>query len=559
MRWSMDIQRCMLVAFLLGVPRVAGATDIVEAGNGFYTVLADLDRNGAYAVGTGLLHPITLQEGAQSNVLSGGFERAGVSFNSIRSYTSETDYFFGFPSFLFTSDPIFDCRLANTVDAPSVAWISDGMRDVGFTLTWQLEEAGDHLLVEQRLVARGDEPTNAAAEVTLSVTNLGTAEAQVGFRYVWAWTLGNHGVATAPTIGPKPPEPPAEPLTTVEVSFDDPTFRSYIVSLERTPSDPGPTEENAYIVEATMGGIPMDPPPTPPDRFLHTRLGEQLDPAEVDRYGAINTCFAQEIADPPRFALGGPSTAGVYYWGDQPETALVLAPGEQVSVTQYVFAYLDFPLACDAGPLQVVECDGHPTAVGLDGSGSANLGGGGVDFLWSSQDPAVVIEDETAVSPVVLLDELGVHDIDLLVHQGPFATGCSTQVELVDTTPPRVLRAMATPSTLWPPNHRLVPVRVAVETFDECDTDVDVRLIDVTVNEPDEVRHGGDGHTRGDVQGAVLGTADFEVLLRAERQGGRSGRTYTLLYEVTDEAGNVTVVPVEVPVDHDRRRARRRP
>lgn len=552
--------RCVLVALLLAGPVTGHATDIIEAGNDYYIVLADIDRNGAYAVGTGPSHPVSIQEGDQSNVLRGGFQsRAGVSFNSIRSYTSETDYFFGLPSFLFTSDPAFDCQVANEVAPPSVTWISDGLRDVGFALTWDIDHADDRLLIEQRLVAHGDDLTSSAAEVTLSITNLGAEETRLGLRYVWAWALGNHGPAGAPTIGPKPPEPPTEPFTTVEVSFGEPGFRSYVVSLERSPSDPGPTEENAYVVEATMGGIPMNPPPTAPGRFLHTRWGEQLDPSETGRYGAINTCFAQQIGDPPRFALGGPSTAGVYYWGDRPETALVLAPGDEVSVTQYVFAYLDFPLTCDAGPPQTVECEGSPTVAALDGAGSMNLDGGDLQFLWSSPDPAVVIGDETSASPLVLLGELGVHEFELLVHQGPFATSCSTQLELVDTVPPRVVAAAATPATLWPPNHRLVPVTVEIDAVDACDEDVEIRLVDVAMNEPDDVRRGGDGHTRRDVQGAELGTADFEVLLRAERQGGASGRTYTLVYEVTDHAGNATVVSVEVPVAHDKRRGRRMP
>lgn len=330
------------------------------------------------------------------------------------------------------------------------------------------------------------------------------------------------------------------------------------MSNEATPSAPGPVDDNPYVIEGTLGGIPMDPPPTPPDRYLHTVAGELLAPPRSENFGPINACFAYEIGEPPRTAYRGINTAGVYCWGDAEDSALAVPPGETVSVTQYVIAYIEFPLTCDAGGPYVVECQGHVTPVPLDGTRSANSTGEGLDFLWSSADPSVVFDDQAAERPTAWVDALGEHEVGLLAYRGAFATACETRVEVVDTTPPEIFAVATSPTTLWQPNHRLVPVAVTLEARDACDEDVRVRLLEVRSNEPDDARGVGDGETTGDIQSAEIGTDDRLVLLRAERDGRGSGRTYTLVYELSDTSGNSVQVPVEVLVPHDRRPTRRR-
>jgi hypothetical protein len=118
-----------------------------------------------------------------------------------------------------------------------------------------------------------------------------------------------------------------------------------------------------------------------------------------------------------------------------------------------------------------------------------------------------------------------------------------------DTMPP-TLSCTATPTALWPPDHRLVDVSVS------CDVDDDsgwasLTLVAVTSNEPDDARGDGDGQTTGDTQGFHLGTADTSGTLRAERAARGSGRTYTLVYVASDAAGNDRTIAVGVPVTHD--------
>jgi hypothetical protein len=554
----MRVPRVVLSLLAGTLAAVSAQAAGVKVGNDYYNVVGDLSRNGAYAVTTGPAHPVTLDQGMETDVLRGGRTSSGVSFNSLRSYASNTDYFFGMPNFLHVSDPDFECVTANAAATPTVAMISDGTRDIGMRLSWELHRDSDHFLVEEILIARGDEFTNSAAEITFSVTNLGPTSARVGLRYAWALILGNRGGAASPTIGMRPPEAPLEPYYNSEQSLPHPNYRSYIVSLEDTPSNPGPIDDNEYVVEATLRGVPLVPPPTPPDRFLLTLFGETLVPPQPARFGPLNSCFAYDISEPPRPVYHASGTGVVYFWGEMPGTALVVLPGETASVTQYVFAYLDFPLVCDAGAPQVAECRGAITTVELDGSGSDNLVDGTVDYLWTTDDPAVTLENETSVRPLAHVAELGTHEVMLLAHQGGFATACTTEVEVVDTVPPAIGEAHVTPASLWPPNHRLVPVEITIDAWDRCDEDVDIRLVDVLSSEPGDVGHGGDGHTNDDIQEAEFGTRDFSVLLRAERQGGRAGRTYTLLSEVRDGSGNVTTVPITVSVSHDQRPTRRR-
>jgi hypothetical protein len=113
----------------------------------------------------------------------------------------------------------------------------------------------------------------------------------------------------------------------------------------------------------------------------------------------------------------------------------------------------------------------------------------------------------------------------------------SSSTAVVDTTPP-TLTLSASPSQLWPPNHKFVPITVTPISTDVCDDDPAIRLVSIT---SDEAANGqGDGNTSPDVQGAALGTDDRTFSLRAERSGKGNGRVYTIRYEAEDGSGNVT-------------------
>jgi hypothetical protein len=115
----------------------------------------------------------------------------------------------------------------------------------------------------------------------------------------------------------------------------------------------------------------------------------------------------------------------------------------------------------------------------------------------------------------------------------------------LDLTPP-VVRCSATPDLLWPPNHTLVDVTVAVVVQDAVSGDAGLELTAVASSEP----QGADA----DILGFAVGTPDTDGRLRAERRGDGPGRTYSLTYRGFDQAGNADLCAARVRVPHDRAR-----
>jgi hypothetical protein len=125
------------------------------------------------------------------------------------------------------------------------------------------------------------------------------------------------------------------------------------------------------------------------------------------------------------------------------------------------------------------------------------------------------------------------------------ASACSASVHVVDTTSPTIASVTATPSTLWPPNHKMVPVSVAVSVTDVCDASASCEIVSVASNQP--VDGAGDGHTSPD----WVMTGPLTLQLRAERAGNLGPRVYTIGVACTDGSGNSSTKTVSVTVAHD--------
>ena len=116
-------------------------------------------------------------------------------------------------------------------------------------------------------------------------------------------------------------------------------------------------------------------------------------------------------------------------------------------------------------------------------------------------------------------------------------------VTVADTTPPVVTSIVATPSNLWPPNHKMVAVSVAVTAQDAVDAAPVSRIVTVTSNQP--INGPGDGNTASDWE--IIGPLTLN--LRAERAGG-ADRLYSIEVVTTDFSGNSTTSTVVVSVAH---------
>jgi hypothetical protein len=117
---------------------------------------------------------------------------------------------------------------------------------------------------------------------------------------------------------------------------------------------------------------------------------------------------------------------------------------------------------------------------------------------------------------------------------------------ILDTTPPVISSVSASPNVLWPPNHKMAPVAVAVSASDTSSPTVTCKITSVTSNEP--LIGPGSGHTAPDWQI----TGDLSVNLRAERSGTGNGRVYTLAVQCTDASNNSSSARTTVSVPHKR-------
>jgi microsomal dipeptidase-like Zn-dependent dipeptidase len=129
---------------------------------------------------------------------------------------------------------------------------------------------------------------------------------------------------------------------------------------------------------------------------------------------------------------------------------------------------------------------------------------------------------------------------------GNSVTASSEPVK-IDMTPP-VVTCVASPASLWPANHKLVSVSVALTCADALSGSV-CTLVEAISSELDNGL--GDGDTAGDISGFILGSEGLLGSLRAERAGTGTGRVYTLGYRGVDLAGNAAECRTTVVVPHD--------
>lgn len=131
---------------------------------------------------------------------------------------------------------------------------------------------------------------------------------------------------------------------------------------------------------------------------------------------------------------------------------------------------------------------------------------------------------------------------------GRAAPALSRTVTVEDTLPPRVeLKSVS----LWPPNHEYVTLDLSdcARLVDDCEGELDIdevgNILEVSSDEPDDGN--GDGNTTDDI--VIVDDNTFRA--RAERQGGGSGRTYSIRFEAEDSEGHRVEDTCLVEVPHD--------
>ncbi|UCF42950.1 MAG: LamG domain-containing protein [Planctomycetota bacterium] len=206
------------------------------------------------------------------------------------------------------------------------------------------------------------------------------------------------------------------------------------------------------------------------------------------------------------------------------------------------------PVACIVGGNTVVEagedCVGR---VVLDGSCSSDADStAGTnddinDFEWYEVIDACEPNSDIYIGSGEVIEcnlGLGEHVIVLEVTDkaGAFDTN-EVVITVEDVTPPE-LSLTVEPNILWPPNGKMVLVRPEWEVSDNCDEEVEVSLVDISMS------------VAGDVNDYVEMGDDGSIYLRARRSKGKDIRVYTLTYEAVDDSGNVTEASTTAAVRH---------
>lgn len=204
--------------------------------------------------------------------------------------------------------------------------------------------------------------------------------------------------------------------------------------------------------------------------------------------------------------------------------------GNSASDTQSVTVTDNTPPVIAAPPDVVVTADATCTATLDPGTPTATDNCSSVTVTSARSD----------AQPLASPFPLGVTTITWTATAGSLSTN-ATQTITVNAPPLVIAGGTASPATLWPPNHKMVPVKVTYSVSGGCGTGA-CTITSITSNEP--INGLGDGDTAPDWQ-LVDAT---HVSLRAERSGTGTGRIYTITITCTDGGGHTTTKTVKVTV-----------
>jgi hypothetical protein len=162
--------------------------------------------------------------------------------------------------------------------------------------------------------------------------------------------------------------------------------------------------------------------------------------------------------------------------------------------------------------------------------------------LPSSYNPSYLTANNgsTAAAEVALTTAIAQGRAYWNVHSLAFPGGEIRGFLVKDDAAPVIEAVTTDPSTLWPPNHKMVPVTVSVEAVDD-HAIVSTQIIAVTSNERS---------ARGPKGADWEITGPLTLNLRADRVGSGRGRIYTITVECEDDGGNSSTAEVTVRVRH---------
>jgi hypothetical protein len=197
-----------------------------------------------------------------------------------------------------------------------------------------------------------------------------------------------------------------------------------------------------------------------------------------------------------------------------------------------------------AGPDQAAECGSHAGAtVSLTSAGSSDSDGQVTLYEWFEGGRLIA----TGPTPTLTLP-LGTHTILLRVRDDDGGTNDDLVIVVIQDSRVPAVAMQVSPTSLWPPNHKMQVVSRGISASDVCDPSPAV-LVTVTSDEPENGL--GDGDTAPDWLVQQIALAVFDVSVRAERSGLGDGRVYTIGAVATDRSGNRATAGGTVRVPHN--------
>ena len=192
----------------------------------------------------------------------------------------------------------------------------------------------------------------------------------------------------------------------------------------------------------------------------------------------------------------------------------------------------------------------------LNALGSSDPDHDGLIFNWTQVDgPAVVLDNPGSPTPyftaprvvaggVDLIFEVTVMDMDAL-NPKYSVDAVAVHVSNINDAPSCNL-ARPSVANLWPPNHKMRPIRIeGVSDSDSIYKTVSIVIDSVTMDEP--VAGHGNGHSSPDAVIQSLQPIN-QVLLRAERKKHSNGRVYQVNFTANDGFESCTgSIKVSVP------------
>jgi hypothetical protein len=330
------------------------------ASNGVYEIYLGTHTRrfvGTYTFESGPAHPMAqdpdiLASAAGRTDLLFGTRYPATSWDTVRSYSSGKDYVMSEqarddPG--FTGVPLASRQQVTAQNGPS---------EIGFDETYVISTANesdaDDLTITRKLRVRGTTFDDSHIDVTTTVRNDGDADAAIGIRYFWDYQIFNRTSGGFDDGTSFQEFRPDGPTRVAEIEFEAPPFAFYgNADCTGLDGEGNALEPPTVYVFGTVSAPALEPQaPVQPDRLQF-----------VAWPGAQRTSFdyAVEGLDVASATGETDDSAVNYYWGPTTATAIILPPGQSITVSQSIFTAEPDRLPTETIPSPLIDV--RPTSL----------------------------------------------------------------------------------------------------------------------------------------------------------------------------------------------------